>query len=72
MFVKKYNLTKGQVEITFNIKIASKTFGKKAVVKVEWNGKTVYTIYGCDNGKSVKLQVDACNGINTLKFCVVG
>lgn len=41
-------------------------------MKVEWNGKTVYTILGCDDGKFVKLQVDARNGINTLKFCVVG
>lgn len=39
---------------------------------MEWNGKTIHTILACDNGKSVKLQVDARDGLNTLKFCALG
>lgn len=69
---KKYTLTTGQVEITFKVQLDSKVFSKKPVVKVQWNGKVVYTIYACDNGKFVKLLVNSCEGVNILKFVALG
>ena len=62
----------GKVTISFDIKILEKSTAKTAVAYVKWNGVTVYTIYACDNGKSVSLQLDGLCGVNTLTICAAG
>lgn len=69
---KDYNLTKGEVEISFDVRLVSFNVDYLPVATVQWNNQTIYTIYWSDNGKSIKRKVNVSEGLNNLRFMSLG
>lgn len=71
-YQKEYNLEGGQHEVHFDYRLMSTWPLKDSTVVITHNGQPVHRVLPCDDGKTIKVVVNAVKGPNVFSFCPVG